>query len=62
MFSKAQQLFGLFFVIIFAIALVWSYRKDLKIHKRYYKNVWIIGVSILIIFFLFRTITYYIHD
>jgi len=41
MFSKAQQLFGLFFVIIFAIALVWSYRKDLKIHKRYYKNVWI---------------------
>jgi len=62
MFSKAQQLFGLFFVIIFAIALVWSYRKDLKIHKRYYKNVWIIGVSILLIFFLFRAITYYIHD
>ncbi|MCF6347851.1 MAG: hypothetical protein L3J20_06085 [Flavobacteriaceae bacterium] len=62
MFSKGQQLFGLFFVIVFAIILVWSYRKDLKVHKKYYKNVWIILISILSIFFIFRAITYYIHD
>jgi len=62
MFSKGQQLFGLFFVIVFAALLIWSYRKDLKIHKKYYKNVWIIAISILLIFFIFRAITYYIHD
>jgi len=62
MFSKGQQLFGLFFVIVFAAILIWSYRKDLKIHKKYYKNVWIIAFSILLIFFIFRAITYYIHD
>jgi len=62
MFSKGQQLFGLFFIIVFAAILIWSYRKDLKIHKEYYKNVWIIAISILLIFFIFRAITYYIHD
>jgi len=62
MFSKGQQLFGLLFIIVFAVILIWSYRKDLKIHKKYYKNVWIIAISILLIFFIFRAITYYIHD
>lgn len=62
MFSKGQQLFAIFFIIVFAAILVWSYRKDFKIHKKYYKNIWVIGISILLIFYLFRAITYYLHN
>ena len=63
MFSKGQLFFLVFFVIIFIIGLIWSYRKDIAIHKKYYKWTWLITlIAILIIFFTFRAITYYIHD
>jgi len=63
MFSKGQQLFALFFIIVFIGIMIWSYRKDIPVHKKYYKWAWLIALlAILIIFFTFKTITYYIHD
>ncbi|WP_026755593.1 hypothetical protein [Sediminibacter sp. Hel_I_10] len=43
MFSKGQWIFGILFAIVFIIVMIISYRKDLKLHKRYYKgSVWIL--------------------
>ena len=43
MFSKEQIIFGILFVIAFTIALVYAYRKDLNLHKRYYKgSIWVL--------------------
>lgn len=43
MFSKGQIIFGILFAIAFIIALVYTYRKDLKLHKRYYKgSIWVL--------------------
>lgn len=43
MFSKGQLIFGLLFFIAFAIVIGFQYRKDLRLHKRYYKGtVWIL--------------------
>jgi len=43
MFSKGQIIFGILFAIAFIIALVFTYRKDLKLHKRYYKgSIWVL--------------------
>ena len=57
MFSQGQLVFeGLFFVA-FVIAEIYSYRKDLKIHKEFYKGNYkiLIGFGIFIgILFLIK--------
>ena len=43
MFSKGQIAFAIFFAIVFIIVLVYTYRKDLKLHKKHYKGTgWIL--------------------
>ena len=49
MFSKEQIIFGILFVIAFTIALVYAYRKDLNLHKRYYKG----SIRVLVAFIAF---------
>lgn len=62
MFSTGQQLFGLFFVIVFTLIMIWSYRKDLKLHKKYYKKVWIVGLGIILVIAVFAIVTFLLHD
>lgn len=43
MFTKGQLIFGILFAIAFILVLIVMYRKDLKLHKRYYKGtVWVL--------------------
>lgn len=43
MFSTGQLIFGILFFITFAIIIGYQYRKDLPLHKRYYKGtIWIL--------------------
>jgi membrane protein CcdC involved in cytochrome C biogenesis len=59
-FSTGRIIFILFFVIAFTSVLVWSYKKDIKNHERYYKNagktVAIYGGIIIAIFVALRII------
>lgn len=62
MFSKGQWIFALFFIIIFAGVLIWSYRKDFKLHKLHYKNTSIVVLLVLIAMIaLFTIITFSLH-
>lgn len=38
MFTTGQIYFGAIFVIVFALAMIYTYRKDLRLHKVYYKG------------------------
>lgn len=49
-FSQGQINFIIFFVAAFAIALVWSYRKDRAEDKKQYSGVWKVLISVIIIF------------
>ncbi|WP_411894693.1 hypothetical protein [Winogradskyella sp. A2] len=43
MFSTGQLIFGILFFIAFVIVIAFQYRKDLPLHKKYYKGtVWIL--------------------
>jgi len=43
MFSQGQIIFGICFAIAFIIMMIIAYRKDLNLHKRYYKgSIWIL--------------------
>ncbi len=59
MFSSGQLLFILFFVIAFIAIMIFSYRKDAKLHKREYKgSKWVlIGfIGFVVILFAIKTI------
>ncbi|MDX6184018.1 hypothetical protein SGQ44_17575 [Flavobacterium sp. Fl-77] len=56
MFSQGQLIFGLCFFIAFVIAIVFAYRKDLALHKIFYKG----NYKVLIAFLLFITILFVI--
>ena len=52
MFTKGQLIFALIFTIVFSLVIGYSYLKDYKLHKVYYKNSYVI----LIIFIVFISI------
>ncbi|UMB62180.1 hypothetical protein MHL31_08280 [Lutibacter sp. A80] len=61
MFSKGQLIFAAFFVIAFTILMIWSYRKDIKIHKKHYKNTFIVVIAVFLIIAIFTLITFSLH-
>jgi len=60
MFTNGQLIFGILFFIVFVIIVATQYKKDLKLHKKYYKgSLWVllafvgfIGVLAALKFFL----------
>jgi len=53
MFSKGQWIFLILFIIVFIGVLIYAYRKDLKLHKRYYKgSIWVLLAFISFILFI----------
>lgn len=56
MFSQGQLLFAACFFVAFVIAMIYAYRKDLALHKIYYKG----NYKILIGFLLFIGILFMI--
>lgn len=56
MFSQGQLVFACLFFIAFVIAMIYAYRKDLMLHKVYYKG----NYKILIGFIVFIAILFMI--
>ena len=58
MFSTGQLIFAAFFVVAFIIVMIISYRKDLKLHKKYYKGslmVLLACIAFIVILFIIKT-------
>ncbi len=54
MFSSGQYTFAGFFIIVFLVAMIYSYRKDIRLHRKYYnKNYWVLLGFILFLGILF---------
>ncbi len=49
MFSTGQLIFAGLFLIAFIIVMIFSYRKDTRLHKKYYKG----SIYVLIGFIIF---------
>lgn len=59
MISIGQLIFAIVALAIFIVILVYSYKGDKKLHKKYYKgSVWILVGFILFIVFLVLMKTY----
>lgn len=49
MFTTGQWVFAALFFVVFVTVIIFSYRKDLKLHRKYYKG----SLYILLGFLLF---------
>ncbi len=59
MFSTGQLVFAGCFVIAFIGLMIFSYRKDIKLHRKYYKgSIFILIGFIIFILLLFGLKTY----
>ncbi len=59
MFTTGQWIFAAIFAVIFIIVMLFSYRKDKKLHKKYYKgSLWILIGFIIFIILLLAVKTY----
>ena len=60
MFTKGQLIFAGFFVIAFIALMIWSYRKDIQNHKKYYKNTALkVGFWLIVSVAIFSAIRIY---
>lgn len=59
MFSTGQWIFAAIFAIGFILIMLYSYRRDKKLHKKYYKgSLWILIGFIVFILLLLAIKTY----
>jgi len=56
MFSTGQWTFAALFLISFVIIMIYSYREDIQIHKKFYKG----SYKVLIAFLLFIALLFVI--
>jgi hypothetical protein len=47
MFTKGQLIFAVCFIVVFVGVMIYVYRKDLALHKKYYKGSYWILVAFL---------------
>lgn len=53
MFSTGQLVFAILFLIVFTFVIVFSYRKDKNVHRKFYKkNIWVFVIFVVFILLL----------
>lgn len=54
MFTRGQLIFAILFFVVFVGIIIYNYRKDLKLHRKYYQGSWYVLIGfILFLFTLF---------
>ncbi len=61
MFSQGQWIFAGCFVVAFIILMIFSYRKDIKLHRKYYKGSLYILIGFIIFILLLFVLKTYLH-
>ncbi len=62
MFTTGQLIFALLFFLAFVGVMIWSYRKDLKLHKKYYKGSYWVLIGLLVFFILLYALKSFIYS
>ena len=62
MFSTGQWIFAAIFFLSFVVVIIFSYRKDIAIHKKYYKGSLYVLLGFLIFIGLLFVIKAYIKE
>ena len=55
------MIFAVLFALTFVGIMIWSYHKDIPLHKTYYNKVWVVALGIFLVIALFAAITFWLH-
>ncbi|WP_430613008.1 hypothetical protein [Flavobacterium sp. JP2137] len=58
MFTPGQIKFSIFFVVVFIGIMIYVYRKDIQLHKTYYKgSIWVLMgfIAFIAVLFVLKT-------
>lgn len=61
MFTSGQLIFAVLFFLTFVGVMIWSYRKDLKVHQKYYKGSYWVLVGLIVFFSLIYALKSFIY-
>lgn len=62
MFSNGQLIFAVIFALAFLVIIVYSYKKDKKLHDNNYKGVKWVGILFIIFILILFFIKYIIRN
>jgi hypothetical protein len=62
MFSTGQLIFAALFFLTFVIVIIYSYRKDLALHRKYYKGSLFVLAGFLVFIMLLFVIKAYLKE
>ena len=62
MFSTGQLIFAALFFLTFVIVIIYSYRKDLALHRKYYKGSLFVLAGFIVFIMLLFVIKAYLKD
>ncbi len=62
MFSNGQLIFAAFFVIVFIVVMIFSYKKDKQLHLKNYKGVKWIGITFITFIIILFIIKYLLKN
>lgn len=48
MFTTGQLIFAALFFVAFVVIIIFSYRKDIKLHRKYYKGTFYVLIGFLL--------------
>lgn len=60
MFTSGQLIFAAFFVVAFICIMIYTYRKDLRLHKTFYKGSYLVLLGFLVFIGLLFLIKVYL--
>ena len=61
MFSTGQLIFAGIFFVVFVIVIVFSYRKDIRLHRKYYKGTKYVLLAFLIFLGILFALKYFLR-
>lgn len=62
MFTTGKIVFALLFVVIFTTLMIVMYRKDMNLHKKYYKGSTLVFIAFLLFIGLLFLIKFYLKE
>lgn len=62
MFTTGRIIFTVAFIIVFGVVMFLAYAKDRKHQKYYYKDIWKVALTIILVIVVFTILTFWIHE
>lgn len=62
MFSTGQIIFAIVFTVAFAIIIIFSYKKDFKLHQKNYKGVKWVGIFFILFLIMLVCIKFFLKE